>query len=322
MKKALITGIAGQDGSYLAEFLLSKGYEVHGIDREVVINGIPQPMKNIQHIADEIQIHIDSLDNIASVNSLIKKIMPDECYHLAASTFVSFSFEDEFSVLNNNINSTHYLLSSIKEHSPSCRFFFAASSEMFGNAANSPQDENTPYNPRSVYGISKLAGYHLVDYYRSQHGIFACSGILYNHESPRRGYNFVTKKIISTAVKIKRGIEDKLLLGNLDAYRDWGYAPDYVNAMRLMLQADKPCDYVIATGELHSVKELLETAFTYLGLDYTRYIKIDENLVRPSETIQLCGNPDRAEKELMWKRTKSFKEIIKEMIDFEMELYK
>ncbi|MFH0976570.1 MAG: GDP-mannose 4,6-dehydratase [Spirochaetota bacterium] len=322
MKKALITGIAGQDGSYLAELLLSKGYAVYGIDQQSVIDGGEKYLKNINPIINKIDLSVDSLQSIFSVSKIIKTVAPDECYHLAASTFVGYAFKEEFAVLNNNINSTHFLLSSVKEHAPLCRFFFAASSELFGNAAHSPQNEHTPFNPRSIYGISKLTGYNLVKYYREQHGLFACSGILYNHESPRRGNNFVTKKVVSKAVKIKLGIEDELLLGNMDAKRDWGYAPDYVNAMHLMLQTEKPDDYVIASGEVHSINELTEIVFSHLGLDYKNYVKTDPALLRPAEELLLCGNSVKAMKNLNWRRTKSFKEIIIEMIDSEMKLYK
>jgi GDPmannose 4,6-dehydratase len=321
MKKALITGIAGQDGSYLAELLLSKDYKVYGIDQQSVLEGGREPLKNIYHIIDKINLISDSIDNISSIKNILKTIIPDECYHLAAATFVGYDFDEELSVLGNNINSTHCLLSSIKKFVPDCRFFFAASSEMFGNAIESPQDENTPFNPRSIYGISKLTGYNLIKYYRRQHGLFACSGILYNHESPRRGTDFVTKKIVSQAVKIKQGIERELFLGNIQSMRDWGYAPDYVNAMHLMLQPDEPDDYIIASGEIHSVKELVEKVFSYLGLEAEKYTKIDSSLVRPAEEIMLRGNPLKARDKLSWKLTKSFDEMIKEMIDHELSLY-
>lgn len=293
-KKALITGIAGQDGSYLAELLLSKGYEVHGIVRRIAIEDTEHKLKNLSGIHDKIFLHVASLDNVLSLIKTIKELVPDECYHLAASSFVSYSFEDEISILNNNVDSTHYLLAAIREFSPKCRIYFAGSSEMFGNADHSPQDESTPFNPRSIYGISKVAGYHLLKNYREQYGLFGCAGLLYNHESPRRGYEFVTRKIVSSAVKIKLGLENALTLGNLDAFRDWGYAPDYVNAMWHMLQDNSPDDYVVATGETHSVREFVETAFSYLDLDYKKFVKIDPKLYRPSEKIQLCGNPSKS----------------------------
>ena len=204
-KKVLITGIAGQDGSYLAEMLLSKGYDVHGIVRRIAIEDREHKLRNIMGFIDGIRLHIASLDNVFALIKLVKDLSPDECYHLAASSFVSYNFEDEISILNNNINSTHYLLASIREFAPQCRFYFAGSSEMFGNAVVAPQDENTSFNPRSIYGVSKVAGYYLVKNYRQQYGLFACCGISYNHESPRRGYEYVTRKIASAACRIKLG---------------------------------------------------------------------------------------------------------------------
>jgi GDPmannose 4,6-dehydratase len=320
-RKALITGIAGQDGSYLAELLLEKGYEVHGVVRRVAIEDADHKLKNITHIRDRVHLHVASLDNVLSIVRLIREIMPDECYHLAAFSFVSYSFDDEISILNNNVNSTHYLLAAIREFAPACRFYFAGSSEMFGNALCSPQDEDTPFNPRSIYGISKVAGYQLVKNYRQQYGSFACAGILYNHESPRRGYEFVTRKIVSAAVKIKLGLQKTQSFGNLDARRDWGYAPDYVNAMWLMLQAADPDDYVISSGETHSVREFAETAFSCLGLEFDKHMKVDPELYRPAEPIVLCGNPAKAVNALKWTKTKSFEEIIREMVDAELGLY-
>lgn len=321
IRKALITGIAGQDGSYLADLLLAKGYEVHGIVRRTAIEDSAHKLKNIIHLQDRLRLHVASLDNILAIIKTVRDVMPDECYHLAASSFVSYSFEDEISILNNNINATHYLLAALKEFVPHCRFYYAGSSEMFGNVDYSPQDEQTPFNPRSIYGISKVAGYHLVKNYRNQYGMFACSGILYNHESPRRGYEFVTRKIISSAVRIKMGLQDSVDLGNLDACRDWGYAPDYVNAMWRMLQADMPDDYVVATGETHTVREFVATAFTCLGLDYERYIRIDPKFFRPAEQVKLCGNPKKITSCLGWTRSKSLEEIIEEMITSELALY-
>jgi len=321
-KKALITGLAGQDGSYLAELLLAKGYEVHGIVRRTAIEDTAHKLKNIGHLVDMIHLHVASLDNVLSIIKTVKDVVPDECYHLAASSFVSYSFEDEISILNNNVNSTHYLLASLKEFAPHCRFYFAGTSEMFGNVATEPQDEGTPFNPRSIYGISKVSGYHLVKNYRSQYKMFACTGILYNHESPRRGYEFVTRKIVSSAVRIKLGLQEYLTLGNLDAYRDWGYAPDYVNAMWLMLQADSPEDYVVASGETHSVREFVATAFSCLDLNYEMYVKVDPKFFRPAEKVHLCGNPAKIAERLNWTRTRTLQEIIEEMVAGEMALYK
>src|SRR3989339_1353790 len=255
MRKALITGITGQDGSYLAELLLEKGYEVHGMVRRVALEDPQHRLFRINHIAARLKLHSASLESYASVFDLLQKVKPDECYHLAAQRFVSYSFEDEFSTINTNINGTHFVLSALKENSPKCRFYFAASSEMFGHVRETPQTENTPFHPRSPYGISKVAGFDLTRNYREAYGLFACNGILFNHESPRRGFEFVTRKITSTVAKIKLGLAKELRLGNLEAKRDWGYAEDYVHAMWSMLQQEKPDDYVIATGKPHSVKD-------------------------------------------------------------------
>lgn len=322
MKKALITGIAGQDGSYLAELLLEKGYEVHGIVRRIAIEDTEHKLKNVSGLLDRIHLHVASLDNVLSMIKIIKDLVPDECYHLAASSFVSYSFEDEISILNNNVNSTHYLLAAIREFAPSCRVYFAGTSEMFGNVAASPQDEATPFNPRSIYGISKVASHHLVKNYREQYGFFACTGILYNHESPRRGYEFVTRKIVSSAVKISLGRQEMLTLGNLDACRDWGYAPDYVNAMWLMLQHEVPDDYVVATGETHSVRDFVERVFSSLGLDYRNHVRVDPQLFRPTEQVQLCGNSARIAGRLGWQRTLTFPEIIAAMVASELDLFR
>ena len=322
MKRALITGIAGQDGSYLAELLLEKGYEVHGIVRRIAIEDTEHKLKNIVHLLDRVHLHVASLDNVLSMIKIIKDLVPDECYHLAASSFVSYSFEDEISILNNNVNSTHYLLAAIREFSPACRVYFAGTSEMFGNVTATPQDETTPFNPRSIYGISKVASHHLIKNYRSQYGLFACTGILYNHESQRRGYEFVTRKIISSAVKIKLGRQEFLTLGNLDACRDWGFAPDYVKAMWLMLQSDQPDDYVVATGETHSVRQFVEQVFLSLGLDYQEHVRVDPKLFRPTESVPLCGNPAKIVQKLAWRRTVTFEEIIKSMVAGELSLYR
>lgn len=322
MKKALITGIAGQDGSYLAELLLAKGYEVHGIVRRIAIEDTEHKLKNLRGVLDKIHLHVASLDNVLSLIKVVKDLAPDECYHLAASSFVSYSFEDEISILNNNVNSTHYLLAAIREFAPGCRVYFAGTSEMFGNVAVSPQDETTPFNPRSIYGISKVASYHLVKNYREQYGLFACSGILYNHESPRRGYEFVTRKIVSAAVKIKLGLQKTLVLGNLDACRDWGYAPDYVKAMWLMLQGDAPDDYVVATGETHSVREFVALAFSTLGIEYEKHVQVDPQFFRPTEKVPLSGNPAKIVSGLGWLRTKSFAEIVQAMVESELALFR
>ena len=317
-KRALITGITGQDGSYLAEFLLEKGYEVHGLVRRVAIEDSEHRLWRIRHILDKIILHPASMESYASIFNVIDKIKPDECYHLAAQSFVSYSFEDEFSTINTNINGTHYVLSAIKEKAPHCKFYFAGSSEMFGLVKETPQNENTPFHPRSPYGISKVAGFDLTRNYREAYNLFACSGILFNHESPRRGYEFVTRKISNAVAKIKLGLSKELKLGNLEAKRDWGFAGDYVKAMWLMLQQDQPDDYVIATGETHSVKEFVELAFSQVGLDYRDYLASDERFFRPAEVHQLKGDYSKGKKVLGWEPTVSFKELVQMMVEADL----
>lgn len=314
MSKALITGLNGQDGSYLAELLLSKGYEVHGIVRREAIEDPTHRLRNITHLMDDIRLHVGSVDNHQAVYKIINEVRPHECYHLAASSFVSYSFDDELSVLSNNFNSTHYLLASIKELVPSCRFYFSGSSEMFGETDSSPQNESTRFNPRSIYGISKVAGHHLVSNYRRHHGIFACTGILYNHESPRRGYEFVTHKVTSAVAKIHLGMLDYLELGNIDARRDWGYAPEYVEAMWCMLKHEVPDDYVIASGTTHTVREFLDMAFGIIGLDYRDWVRVNTAYYRPDEAIPLTGDSSKAESVLGWQAQKKLEDIVKEMV--------
>lgn len=319
-RKALISGINGQDGSYLAELLLDNGYEVHGIVRRDALEDSAHRLSNISHLLDRLKLHSGSVDNHLSVYKIVGNVVPDECYHLAASSFVSYSFDDEASVLSNNFNSTHYLLASVKELSPHCRFYFAGSSEMFGNAEAAPQNEQSRFNPRSIYGISKLAAYHLVRNYRLHHGVFACAGILYNHESPRRGYEFVTRKITSTAAKIHLGLAHSIELGNVDARRDWGYAPEYVDAMHRMLRHDVPDDYVIATGQLHSVREFLQAAFAVVGLDYQQYLRINPEYFRPDESVPLCGDAGKARQVLGWQPHMPLQDIAAEMVRHDLAL--
>lgn len=319
MKKALITGITGQDGSYLAELLLAKGYEVHGIIRRVAIEDPEHRLWRIRHVLQKVTLHAASLESFASVSKVVDKVKPDECYHLAAQSFVNYSFDDEFSTINTNINGTHFMLASIKEAAPSCRFYFAGSSEMFGNAGHSPQNEATPFAPRSPYGISKVAGFHLTRNYREAYGLFALSGILFNHESPRRGYEFVTRKITKAVAGVKLGLRSELRLGNLDARRDWGYSPDYVRAMWSMLQQDRPEDFVIATGQTHSVRELLEMAFTSANARWQDHVVSDQSLHRPAEIYELRGDPSRAVQRLAWRPSVSFKELIGLMVEADVK---
>src|SRR5215469_14759068 len=264
-KKALITGITGQDGSYLAELLLSKDYEVHGIIRRIALEDPEHRLSRIQHIVDRINLHPASLESYGSIHNVIAGVMPDECYHLAAQSFVSYSFDDEFSTFNTNINGTHHVLGALKRLAPECRFYFAGTSEMFGKVEETPQSEQTRFHPRSAYGISKVAGYELTRNYREAYGMHASTGILFNHESPRRGYEFVTRKITAGVARILAGISSELRLGNLEAKRDWGHAREYVEAMWLMLQQPCPDDYVVATGETHSVQEFVDLAFRAAG---------------------------------------------------------
>jgi GDPmannose 4,6-dehydratase len=314
-KRAFITGITGQDGSYLAELLLSKGYEVHGIVRRVALEDPEHRLWRIKHLVDRIYLHAASLENFPSLVQAISRVQPNECYHLAAQSYVGYSFEDEFSTLNTNINGTHYILSAVKEFVPECKVYFAASSEMFGNAKTVPQNESTPFNPRSPYGISKVAGYYLTKNYREAYGTRAWAGILYNHESPRRGYEFVTRKITSHVARIKLGLARELHLGNIDAKRDWGHAREYVAAMWLMLQQERPDDYVIATGETHSVREFLEVAFSHVDLNYEDYVRIDPQFQRPADIELLLGDSSKARRELAWKHSLSFQDIAREMVD-------
>ena len=271
MKTALITGITGQDGSYLSEYLLGLGYEVHGLVRRVALEDPERRFTRIAHLVDRIQLHAASLESYPSIFNVVSRYNFDECYHLAAQSFVAESFSDGFSTMNTNINGTHYVLAALRELRPECRFYFAGSSEMFGKAREVPQNETTPFHPRSPYGISKVAGFELTRNYREAYGMYCASGILFNHESPRRGFEFVTRKITSTAARIKLGLAAELRLGNLEAQRDWGHARDYVRAMHLMLQQPDPDDYVVATGKTHSVRDFCANAFQLVGLDWERY---------------------------------------------------
>lgn len=318
-RKALISGVTGQDGSYLAELLLEKGYEVHAMVRRVAIEDPEHRLGRVRDIRSDLHFHPCSLESYPSVFRVMQTVRPDETYHLAAQSFVSYSFEDEFSTLNTNINGTHYMLAAAKDVCPDGRFYFAASSEMFGGVGSSPQNESTPFHPRSAYGISKLAGFELTRNYREAYKLHASSGILFNHESPRRGFEFVTRKITSHVARIKLGQSVQLRLGNLDARRDWGHAREYIRGMWLMLQQDTPDDYVLATGKTHSVREFLEIAFGHVGLDYRDHVVIDPQLYRPAEVHLLLGDSTKARQKLAWTYTSTLEDLVHEMVDADLE---
>ena len=316
MKRALITGITGQDGSYLAEFLLEKGYKVYGIVRRTSTTNL----ERIAHLEGEIElIYADLLDENSLIHAL-KVAEPDEVYNLASQSFVPASWSQpvltgEFTALG-----VTRLLDAIRVVNPRIRFYQASSSEMFGEAREVPQNEQTPFHPRSPYGVAKVYGHWITVNYRESYGMFACSGILFNHESPRRGLEFVTRKVTHAVARIKYGVQQELRLGNLEARRDWGYAKDYVEAMWLMLQQDEPDDYVIATGETHSVRELCELAFGYVGLDYRDYVVVDPSLFRPAEVNLLVGDASKARRRLGWEPKVRFEELIKMMVEADLAL--
>ena len=316
MKKALITGITGQDGSYLAELLLDKGYEVYGMVRR----SSTENFGRIEHIRDKIKLlQADLLDQF-SIISAVKESNPDEIYNLAAQSFVPTSWDQpvltgEFTALG-----VTRILESIRHVNRGIKFYQASSSEMFGKVMEVPQKESTPFYPRSPYGVAKAYGHYITVNYRESYNIFASSGILFNHESPRRGLEFVTRKVTYNAVRIKLGLEDSISLGNLDAKRDWGFAGDYVEAMWLMLQQENPDNYVIATGETHTVEELVRTAFDYLNLNWKKHVKIDPRFIRPAEVELLIGDSGKAKKELGWSPKYSFEGLIKMMVDADYKL--
>ena len=318
-RKALITGITGQDGSYLAELLLAKGYEVHGVVRRVALEDPSRRLGRIEAVLSRLHLHAASLESFPSIYQIFRTVQPEECYHLAAQSFVSYSFDDEFSTLNTNINGTHFVLAALKDVVPKCRFYFAGSSEMFGKVAEIPQIETTRFHPRSAYGISKVAGFDLTRNYREAYGIHASSGILFNHESPRRGFEFVTRKITSGIARILAGQAKELRLGNLEAKRDWGHARDYVEAMWAMLQQDEPDDYVVATGKTHSVADFVKLACGLVGLDAGEYVVIDPDFYRPAEVQLLIGNPAKAQGKLGWRPTTDFEGLVREMVTADCE---
>lgn len=323
MKKALITGITGQDGSYLAELLLEKGYEVYGIIRRSSSFNTGR----IDHIYSDphesnvrLRLLYGDLNDASSLNRLLREIKPDEIYNLGAQSHVRVSFDVPEYTAEVTAMGTVRLLEAIRESGFSPKFYQASSSELYGKVQEIPQKETTPFYPRSPYGCAKLYSYWITVNYRESHNIFACNGILFNHESPRRGETFVTRKITRAATRIKAGLQDKLFLGNLDAKRDWGYAREYVEAMWLMLQQDNPDDYVIATGETHSIREFLDEAFGYLDLDWKKHVEIDPRYFRPAEVDILIGDSSKARKQLKWTPKTSFRELVRLMIDADMEL--
>ena len=313
-KVAIITGISGQDGSYLAELLLKKKYKIFG-----VLN--PQKkknLKNLKNIKEKIFFKNIDINNYSKIKELIKKTKPSEFYHLAAQSFINYKFEDEFFKLNPNINGTHYILSAIKQFSPKTKFYFAASSELFGNVKEYPQNEETKFNPRSAYGVSKVAGFYLTKNYREAYNIHACSGILFNHESPRRNENFVSRKITKNLSLILKGKIKKISLGNINSQRDWGHAKDYVYAMWKMLQLKKPQDFVIGSGKTHTVKDFIKLAFKLVDLNYKKHIRIDSELFRPNDKVILKANFNKAKKILKWKPTITFKQLVREMVEYDL----
>jgi GDPmannose 4,6-dehydratase len=314
-KTALITGITGQDGSYLAEFLLEKGYKVFGLVRRTSINRLDR----IEHVLDRIGILSGDLSDSSSLSAAVRRALPDEVYNLAAQSFVPTSWEQP--VLTSTVNAlgTTRLLEALKALKPDAKFYQASSSEMFGQVAEIPQTEKTPFHPRSPYGVSKCYAHMVTVNYRESYGMFCVSGILFNHESPRRGLEFVTRKITHAAARIKKGLQEKLELGNLAAKRDWGWAPDYVDAMWRMLQAERPDDYVIATGETHSVEEFCALAFDTLGLDHRRYVVSTENQKRPAEVDLLVGNAEKACRILKWEPVVRFPEVVRRMADADLQ---
>ena len=315
MKRALITGITGQDGSYLADWLLEKGYEVHGMVRRASTENF----ERINHIRDRIHLHQADLIDQLSIINLITKVEPSEVYNLAAMSFVPTSWVQPVLTSEFTAIGVTRMLEAIRLVNPSIRFYQASSSEMFGKVVETPQQETTPFHPRSPYGVAKVYGHWITVNYRESYGMFCCSGILFNHESPRRGREFVTRKVTEAVARIKCGLQDRLLLGNLDARRDWGFAGDYVRAMWLMLQQDKPDEFVVATGKMHSVRDLVELAFRHAGLDWRQHVETDPSLLRPAEVDLLCGDASRATQVLGWRPTVDFPGLVGMMVEADLE---
>jgi GDPmannose 4,6-dehydratase len=315
-RRALITGITGQDGSYLAEFLLEKGYEVHGMVRR----SSTETFQRLSGCRDDVVLHTGDLLDQRSLVDVLREAEPDEIYNLAAMSFVAASWSQPVLTAEFTAVGVTRILEAMREVVPSARFYQASSSEMFGQVREVPQTETTPFYPRSPYGVAKCYGHFITVNYRESYGLYACSGILFNHESERRGLEFVTRKVTHGAAAIKLGLQSELALGNLDAERDWGHARDYVEAMWLMLQQDEPDDYVIATGEVHSVQQLVDVAFAHAGLDPAEHVRIDERYLRPAEVEHLVGDPSKARDQLGWTPRISFEEMIQRMVDSDVEL--
>ncbi|MED3907261.1 GDP-mannose 4,6-dehydratase [Geobacillus thermodenitrificans] len=315
MKRALITGVTGQDGSYLSELLLEKGYKVFGLRRRTSTPNF----ENVEHIKDQIEWIDGDLTDLASLIRAVEISQPDEVYNLAAQSFVATSWSQPIATAQITALGVTNMLEAVRLVKPDARFYQASSSEMFGKVVETPQKETTPFYPRSPYAVAKVYGHWITVNYRESFGMFACSGILFNHESPRRGLEFVTRKVTDGVARIKLGLANELRLGNLDAKRDWGFAGDYVKAMWLMLQQDEPDDYVIATGETHTVREFVEIAFSYVGLDWKDYVVQDERFIRPAEVDLLLGDCTKAKEKLGWKQEVSFEELVKMMVDADIE---
>jgi GDPmannose 4,6-dehydratase len=315
-RRALITGITGQDGSYLADLLLEKGYEVHGLVRR----SSTETFQRLQHIRDDLVLHSGDLLDQRSLVDVLRECEPEEIYNLAAMSFVAASWSQPVLTAEFTAVGVTRMLEAMREVRPDARFYQASSSEMFGKVVEVPQRESTPFYPRSPYGVAKCYGHFITVNYRESYDLFACSGILFNHESERRGLEFVTRKVTHGAAAIKLGLQDELALGNLDAQRDWGYARDYVEAMWLMLQQDEPDDFVIATGEAHSVRELVAVAFDQAGVDPERHVRIDRRFLRPAEVEHLIGDAAKARDQLGWEPRTTFEEMIRLMVDADLEM--
>jgi GDPmannose 4,6-dehydratase len=314
--RALITGITGQDGSYLADLLLEKGYEVHGMVRR----SSTETFQRLEHIRDDLVLHTGDLLDQRSLGDVLRACEPDEIYNLAAMSFVAASWSQPVLTAEFTATGVTRMLEAMRDVSPEARFYQASSSEMFGMVREVPQSETTPFYPRSPYGVAKAYGHFITVNYRESYDLFACSGILFNHESERRGLEFVTRKVTHAVAAIKLGLAEELALGNLEAERDWGYAKDYVEAMWLMLQQDEPDDYVIGTGEAHSVRELVDVAFDQVGLDPEGHVKIDPRFLRPAEVEHLIGDSSKAREKLGWEPRTSFDELVRLMVDADLEL--